>query len=289
MKVWLVGAKGMLGTALAGRLEARGVRLVATDRELDIANGEQVTSFARREKPTHVINAAAYTRVDDAETHEDEAFAANALGPENLGRAAAELGASVVHFSTDYVFAGAARDPYTESAPTGPTSAYGRTKLAGEERLLAAAPGAYVIRTSWLFGENGPSFPRTIAKLCLERDELRVVADQIGRPTYTGDLADAALALAGLAGRAPAAGGIYHFANAGIVSWHELAVRVREHLVELGRPVKASRVMAITTAEFPRPAPRPAYSVLDTSRIEAALGRAPRSFDEPLSSFLATL
>lgn len=293
MKVWLVGGKGMLGTAVRERLERTGITHVLTDLEVDITDPERVNAFARAERPTHVVNVAAYTKVDDAETHEEEAFRVNALGPEHLARAAVAGGARFLHFSTDYVFTGTATEPYREDAATGPSGAYGRTKLAGEERALAV-PGAdrfvTIIRTSWLFGENGPSFPKTIAKACLERDELRVVADQRGRPTYTGDLADAALELEGLVGgRAPSTPGVYHFANAGETTWHAFAEAIRETLVQLGRAVKAARVVPVTTAEFPRPAPRPPYSVLDTGRIEAALGRKPRHFREPLDAFLTQL
>ena len=293
MKVWLAGAAGMLGSALGERLDALGVPAVRSGRELDITDARRVLDFARAERPTHVVNAAAYTRVDDAETHEAEAFAANALGPEQLARAAADVGARFLHFSTDYVFAGDAREPYAEDAPTGPTSAYGRTKLAGEGRVLGV-PGARqfatVVRASWLFGENGASFPRTIARLCLEREELRVVADQHGRPTYAGDLAEAALELIGVGeGSSAARAGVYHFANAGETTWHGLAEAVVATLVRLGRPVRAERVTPVTTAEFPRPAARPPYSVLDTRRVETALGRAPRPFGAALEAFLARL
>jgi dTDP-4-dehydrorhamnose reductase len=283
----------MLGTALGERLARLGVASVRSGRELDVTDATRVREFARAERPTHIVNAAGYTRVDAAETHEDEAFAANALAPEHLARAACELGARFVHFSTDYVFAGDAHEPYPEDAPTAPTGAYGRTKLAGEARVLAvqgARELTTLVRTSWLFGENGPSFPRAIARLCLEREELRVVADQRGRPTYTGDLAEAALELVGIGSeRRAEAAGIYHFANAGETSWHGLAEAVRTTLVRLGRPVRAVRVTPIATAEAPRPARRPPYSVLDTRRIEAALGRAPRPFGPALDAFLARL
>ena len=297
MKVWLVGGKGMLGTALRERLERYGVAHVITDLALDITDPERVAAFAHAERPTHVLNAAGYTRVDDAEAHEEEAFRVNALGPEHLARAATDVGARFLHISTDYVFPGDATAPYVESAPTGPKSAYGRTKLAGEERVLAlpgAAQLATVVRTSWLFGENGPSFPKTISRLCLERDKLEVVADQLGRPTYTGDLADAVLELEGIApGRTASPAGVYHFANAGVVSWHAFAEAIRETLVRLRRRVTVERVLPTTSDEYrkknPSSAPRPRYSVLDTGRIEAALGRAPRSFREPLDEFLARL
>ncbi|HEV8549887.1 MAG TPA: dTDP-4-dehydrorhamnose reductase [Polyangiaceae bacterium] len=292
MKVWLVGGKGMLGAALRARLEHLGVPCRGTDLELDIANEEAVQAFARSERPTHVVNAAAYTKVDDAETHEEDARRANALGPEHLARACVELGAPLLHFSTDYVFPGNADAPYVETDPTGPSGAYGRTKLEGERRIFGV-PGAErlatVVRTSWLFGANGPSFPKTIAKMCLEKTELKVVADQKGRPTCTLDLAEAALDLLGLGARPPSPAGLYHFSNSGETTWHALAETIRDILLELGKPVTVTRVVPVTTAEFPRPAPRPAYSVLDTRRIEAALGRKPRPFQEPLREFLAAI
>ena len=292
-KVWLIGARGMLGSALSARLARLAVDHVATDLELDIADASRVVEFVERERPTHVLNAAAYTRVDDAEAHEDEAFRVNALGPDHIGRAAATVGAAVVHISTDYVFDGRAETPYREDAATAPGGAYGRTKLAGEERLLAhrsERARVFVIRTSWLFGENGANFVRTIVRLLAEREELRVVADQRGRPTYTGDLADTVLALVGLTGRAAAADdGIFHFANAGVTSWHGFALAILELCREKGFPVKATRVVPVTTAEFPRPAPRPAYSVLDTSRLEAALAFRPREWREALDEYLDRL
>lgn len=288
-KIWLVGAGGTLGSALAERLSRLGVPHVKTGRDVDITERARVVELAERERPTLIVNAAAYTRVDDAETHEAEATRVNALGPEHLGQVAAAVGASVVHVSTDYVFDGRATAPYREDAPCAPASAYGRSKLEGERRLLAlrsARTPVYVVRTSWLFGEHGTNFVRTILKLLAERDELRVVADQEGRPTYAGDLADALLELPGASGRAAAPDGVYHFANAGAVSWHGFASAIRELSLELALPVRAARVVPVSTAEFPRPAPRPAYSVLDTSRIESALGRAPRPFLSALRTYL---
>ncbi len=286
MKVWLVGARGMLGTALRVRLERQGVPHVCTDIDLDITDRSAVQSFAERERPELIVNAAAYTRVDDAETNEEVALRVNAAGPEHLGLAAAALGARVAHVSTDYVFDGKADTPYKENAPTAPQGAYGRTKLVGEQKLLAACPGAaLIVRTSWLFGENGPNFVRTMMRLMAEKEELRVVADQRGRPTYTGDLADALLALSGV-GRPAAAAGIYHFANAGEVTWHAFTLAIRDTLSRHGFPLKVERIVPVTTAEFPRPAPRPAYSVLDTQKVERALGSAPRPFGEALDDYV---
>lgn len=283
----------MLGRALTRRLGELGVVTLPTDRELDVSDSHAVDAFARRERPTHVVNATGYTRVDDAETAEAPAHATNALGAENLGRAALEAGARYVHISTDYVFDGSATAPYREDAATHPQSAYGRSKLAGEQRVLAlpdAGERAYVVRTSWLFGEHGKNFVETMLGLLASRDELRVVADQVGRPTYTRDLAGALLELAGVGGsNVPRAPGIYHFANAGMTSWHGFTTTIRELALELGFPVRARTVVPVTSAEFPRPAPRPAYSVLDTARIESALGAAPRHFDAALRDYLSNL
>lgn len=281
----------MLARALRARFERSGVRYVATDTEVDVTAREPVLDFARRTRPACIVNAAAFTRVDDAEVEEAAATRVNADGPENLARAALELGVPLLHVSTDYVFDGAASAPYREDSPTGPTSAYGRSKLAGEQRLasvLAEAPSlGYVVRTSWLFGDGGPNFVKTMVGLMRERDELRVVDDQRGRPTYTVDLADAICRVLGLTGGVVAPAGTYHFANAGEVSWHGFAMGILARCRELGLPVKVRRIVPVTTAEFPRPARRPAYSVLDTSRLTAATGLEPRPWQAALSDYLA--
>jgi dTDP-4-dehydrorhamnose reductase len=293
MKIWVAGAGGMFGHAVTGRLHELHVPALLTDRDLDVSDASAVETFARRERPTHVVNATGYTRVDDAEADEKTAHATNALGAECLARAALDLGSRFVHVSTDYVFDGRATQPYTEDAPTNPQSAYGRTKLEGERRVLsldAAGEGAYVLRTSWLFGEHGKNFVETILGLLATRDELRVVGDQVGRPTYTRDLASVALELIGVGGsKGPCRPGVYHFANGDAVSWHGFAGAIRELALELGFPVRASRVLPVTTAEFPRPAPRPAYSVLDTTRVESVLERTPRPFRVALHDYLVNL
>jgi dTDP-4-dehydrorhamnose reductase len=295
-KVWLTGAHGLLGSVLDARLKELGTPFVATDRELDIADLGAVAGFVERERPTLFVNAAAYTRVDDAETHEDQAFRTNALGPENLGTVAARSGASVLHVSTDYVFDGRASEPYREDAACAPRGAYARSKYEGERRLSEVTGGrsVWIVRTSWLFGEHGPSFVRRIVELLAERDELRIVADQRGRPTYTSDLAEAALKLTGLVEpeRHPASArphGVYHFANSGETTWHGLAEAIGERARKLGFPVRTARIVPITTADYPLPAARPAYSVLDTRKIEGALGITPRHWHATLDEFLAKL
>lgn len=277
----------MLASALGEQLDQLGVPWFGTDRELDIGDPAPLLAVAQKERPTLIINSAAYTQVDDAESNEATALRVNADGPAHLADAAGAVGARLLHFSTDYVFDGQARSPYLEQAPTGPLTAYGRTKLAGEQRVLSRLPGAAtIIRTSWLFGHNGPNFVKTMVALLRSREELRVVADQHGRPTYTHDLAEAALALAGLRGSAPAPTGIYHFANADATTWHEFTVEIRAACEALGERLTAQRIVPVTTEQFPRPAPRPAYSVLATTKIEAALKVQPRSFRLALRDYL---
>ncbi len=284
--VWIPGASGMLGQEVVAVLRERGVAHVATDRELDIGEAAAVEAFAAEHRFTHVINCAAYTAVDACETHEPLAAHINALGPANLARVARERGAIAVHVSTDYVFDGFGTAPYREDDPTGPANAYGRTKLAGEQRFLAAAgERGYLVRTSWLFGTGGPNFVATMLRLLRANPEVRVVHDQTGRPTYAPDLA---LALVDLAFAPAVAPGVYHFANAGAVTWFELASAVRELAIARGLPITGV-LTPITTADYPTPARRPRWSVLATDKITAALGRAPRPWADGLAAYLDAL
>jgi dTDP-4-dehydrorhamnose reductase len=279
----------MLGRAIFEQLGQLGASHVATDRELDITDEGQVLDFVRRERPSLVINAAAYTQVDLAETEPEAAFRVNGQGAGALARAALEVGAPVVYVSTDYVFGGDGNEPYTETAPTAARGVYARSKLEGENLVLETVRSggkAYVLRTSWLFGLHGANFVKTMVNLMRDREELRVVADQHGRPTYTEDLADALLALVGHKGRPAAEPGVYHFANSGETSWHGFAVAIREACLSLGIPLRVERILPVSTAEFPRPAPRPAYSVLDTTRIQTFLDKQPRPWAAALDTYL---
>lgn len=265
-RVWVTGAHGMLGRAVCAQLARDGVPWIGTDHELDITDAAAVERFAAAERFKIAIHCAAYTAVDRCESDEAAATAVNADGAGHVARAAAARGAAMVHVSTDYVFPGDAERPYVEDDATGPVNAYGRSKLLGEQAVLAAAGArAYVVRTSWLFGPDGPNFVATMRRLFAERPEVRVVGDQHGRPTYAPDLAAALIAI----GRQRPAPGIYHWANEGATTWHGLASAVRD---ELAADVA---VTAIATADYPTPARRPAWSVLDTRKFAAALPDVP--------------
>jgi dTDP-4-dehydrorhamnose reductase len=239
--------------------------------ELDITDASAVATVVR--DVDVVVNAAAYTAVDDAETHENDAFAINATGAGNLARAAAEAGARFVQVSTDYVFRGDATTPYPEDAPLDPLGAYGRTKAAGERLVREAHPGAHIVRTAWLYGGHGRSFPRTMLRLAAERETVSVVTDQVGQPTWTRDLSSAIVAL--LDADAPA--GIYHGTNSGRASWFDLA-RATFRLAGLD----PERVVPAGGATLVRPAPRPAYSVLGHDAWTRVGFPAPRAWQDAL-------
>lgn len=247
----IAGAAGMLGQDLQRALSGRDVTAL-TRADLDVTDRD--AALAAVAGHDVVINASAYTKVDDAETHEDDAYAINALGTENLVVAAAAAGARFVTVSTDYVFDGHATTPYAEDTPRDPINAYGRTKAAGEELALAAHPdGTYVVRTAWLYGAGGANFAKTMVKLAASHETVSVVADQLGQPTWTGDLAARIVAL--LDADAPA--GVYHGTNAGETTWYGFA---RAVFAQAG--LDPERVKPTDSATFVRPAPRPSYSVL---------------------------
>jgi dTDP-4-dehydrorhamnose reductase len=278
---WVVtGAGGMLGQdllALSGSEDVVGLRHA----DLDITDPAAVKDVLHTHRPSVVLNCAAYTRVDDAESNEDEALRLNGDGVRNLATECASLGSRLVHVSTDYVFAGDASTPYDEDAPTGPRSAYGRTKLAGERAVLELLPEhGTVVRTAWLYGEHGPNFVRTMIRLESEKPTLDVVDDQRGQPTWTRDVAERLVALA----KQPSARGVFHATSSGETTWYELT---REIFRRLG--ADPERVRPTTTDKFPRPAPRPAYSVLSHRRW-AEVGMAPiRPWRDALAAAFETL
>lgn len=267
MSRWLVtGAGGMLAHDLLPRLAEAGHDVTALRRgDLDITDAPACEAAVAGQDV--VANLAAWTAVDDAETQEAEAFAVNAVGAANLATACVRTGARLVHLSTDYVFAGDATSPYAVDAPVAPRSAYGRTKAAGEWAVLAHCPSALVVRTAWLYGSGGPNFASTMRRLASERDTLSVVDDQRGQPTWTVDLADAIVRLV----EAEAPGGIWHGTGTGETTWFGFARAIFD---EVG--LDPDRVTSTSSDAFPRPAPRPAYSVLGHERwAEAGLAPLP--------------
>jgi dTDP-4-dehydrorhamnose reductase len=261
MRVLIPGAGGMLGQDVASCAAAAGQDVVALPHaELDIRDAGAVQAAVREHRPDAIINCAAWTDVDGAESNAAAALAVNGGGAGNVARAACEAGAWIVHVSSDYVFDGTKREPYVESDATGPISSYGASKLAGEVEVAREAPARHtIVRSSWLFGARGTCFPATILRLAAERDSLDVVDDQVGRPTFTAHLAPALLRLCD---SLPV--GIVHVAGGGSCSWFEFATEiVREG--GLSCEVKPGR-----TADLGRPAPRPAYSILGTERGEEA-------------------
>lgn len=276
MRILIAGAAGMLGQDLQKALAGRDVTAL-TRADLDVTDREAVLAAVAGHDV--VINASAYTKVDDAETHEDDAYAINAAGTENLAIAAAQHGARFVTVSTDYVFDGHATAPYAEDTPRDPINAYGRTKAAGEELALAAHPdGTFVVRTAWLYGAGGPNFPKTMVKLAGSHETVSVVDDQLGQPTWTGDLAARIVAL--LDADAPA--GIYHGTNSGQATWYEFA---RASFASAG--LDPERVKPTDSSTFVRPAPRPSYSVLGHDGW-ARVGLAPmRPWQEALAAAAA--
>jgi dTDP-4-dehydrorhamnose reductase len=292
----LVGANGMLARMV--RDEAPGkYEIVPLDLpEFDITRREVVTRTMEAIHPKVIVNCAAYTNVDGCESNEDVASMVNGRGPGYLAEAAKEIGATLVHISTDYVFDGLKREPYVEEDPTSPVSAYGRSKLQGEIAILASGlERFFILRTSWLYGPGGKNFVETIARLGKEREELRIVADQVGSPTYTEDLAKGIFQLLNLvkeggnSSRIPHLAsqpfGIYHFANEGSCSWHEFACAILAKAKAAGEPIVTKHVLPIRTEEYPLPAVRPAYSVFSKNKYEQAVRERIPEWREALAAY----
>lgn len=267
--VWLIGNKGMLGREIEEQLAPAGINSIASDREIDIADPSAIEKFASEHNPEWIVNCAAYTAVDLAETETGIASVINADGPANLAALAVKTGAKLVHLSTDYVFDGTKRSPYVETDAPNPQSAYGRTKLDGERRIIETLPRHFIIRIAWLYGPYGKNFVATMLRLFTERDQVRVVGDQSGTPTYTLSLARN---IAGLVCSGTEKYGVYHYTDGGETTWHGFASEIYTMARELGIIVRDVDIQAIPTAEYPTPAKRPAYSVLSKEKTVRDLG-----------------
>ena len=275
MKILITGAYGMLGTDLREVLKNHEV-IATGSKDLDITDEEKCIDFISRESPEIVINAAAYTAVDDCETHYDEAYAANAIGPRNLAIACNKIDIPLVHISTDYVFDGTKRTPLIEKDALGPKTAYGKTKLEGEKFIQENTDKYFILRTAWLYGLHGGNFVKTMLDLAESHDEITVVNDQIGSPTFSLDLAMAICELL-----ESDKYGIYHLTNDGECSWYDFAKEIfRISNIDV-------KVIPVSTEEFPRPAPRPYYSVLSNVKWESAGFVPMRDYKEALNQFLS--
>lgn len=263
MKILLTGSKGQLGSCFQDRLPT-GWDVWATDADvLDITDLDALKAAVESYQPNVIVNAAAYTAVDKAETEYELAALINETGPKNLALAANWVGARLVHVSTDYVFDGTATSPYAETDHTHPLGVYGQTKLNGEIAVTAIQPNAIIIRTAWVFSEYGNNFVKTMLRLAKERDVLSIVSDQRGCPTYAGDIAQAIIDLL----MQDAEGGLYHFCGDKEVAWNEFAETIFSKALMLNKIEKIPSVNAITTQQYPTPAKRPTFSTLDTSKI----------------------
>ncbi|MDR3188932.1 MAG: dTDP-4-dehydrorhamnose reductase [Prevotellaceae bacterium] len=269
-KILITGANGQLGSEIRelSPAYASAFELVFTDvAELDITNPNAVQAFFEAVKPNFVVNCAAYTAVDKAEAEKALAEAINHLAVANLAQASAAAGAYFIHISTDYVFDGKKNTPYREDDATNPQSAYGLTKARGESAALSYAKGM-VIRTGWLYSKFGNNFVKTMLRLGAERQQLGVVADQVGTPTSAADLARCIMSIIGqvAAREREFAGGVFHFSNEGVCSWYDFAVQI----MKLGK--RTCRVLPIESSAYPTPAPRPSYSVLCKEKVRSAYG-----------------
>ena len=273
MKLALIGANGMLAHAVA-KFAPENFEIIPLDLpEFDMTDGDLVLRVLGEINPDVIVNCAAFTQVDKCESEESFALRVNADGPAHLAAAAKQLEATLVHISTDYVFRGDKTEPYVEIDATDPQSAYGRTKLAGEQAVIESGlERYYIVRTSWLYGPGGPNFVETMLRLAGEREELGIVADQLGTPTYTGDLAQAIYHLIGSSSvvtrHSSPSYGIYHYSNLGQCSWYEFACEIFKQARGNGMSLKVGTVNPITTHDYPLPAKRPAYSVFSKDKYQ---------------------
>lgn len=289
-KVLITGAKGQVGSELLKALP-KGFTAIALDStELNITDQQQVTAVMAQHKPDLIINAAAYTAVDKAESDSATAFAVNEQGVAWLAQGAQEAGIPLFHISTDYVFDGNATTPYKENDPVNPQSIYGASKLAGEQILSSTLNQHIILRTSWVFGATGNNFVKTMLRLAAERNELSVVADQYGCPTSANSIAGVLWQLAQMylaSGHLP--WGVYHFSNSPACTWYDFACEIFKQAASMQLLETVPIVQAITTAEYPTAAHRPAWSVLDTEKIEHLLQAKAPNWQQQLRQVLQEL
>ena len=283
MKLLITGARGQLGLALQRRVSSEHEVVAVGYAELDISDAAACARIIAQMRPDVVLNCAAYTAVDKAETDRETAFAINALGAENIAIACAANGAFPIHFSTDYVFDGTATEPYVETNQTNPLGVYGQSKLQGEQAVATASAAHLIFRLSWVYSNDGANFYKTMLRLAADRPALSVVADQFGVPNYADDLADAiAAVLSRSRGELERLSGLYHLSARGSTNWCEFARAIMQ-----GAGL-ATGVEAIGTADYPTPAKRPTYSVLDSAKFDAAFSFENADWRQGLARCLAS-
>lgn len=289
MKVLITGAYGQVGLFITHKFKQAGWQVYATSHsELDICNEDAVRKTVSAIRPQLVINAAAYTAVDQAEQAPDLAHQINAVAPGYLSAVAAEVGAVIIHISTDYVFDGNKRGAYVESDQPHPLNIYGACKLVGEQNVISANPHHIILRTSWVFSEYGTNFVKTMLRLASERDELNIVADQSGGPTYAGDIADALVNIAGKVANTPdfSGWGIFHYCGMPYVSWYLFAKTIFTRAFQLGIISTFPEIKGISSAEYPSLTVRPQNSTLNCSKIKAVFGLSQADWQKSLDIML---
>lgn len=284
MKILLTGANGQLGRCFQDRLPANWHIYAASSAVLDVSDKDKILSIVAEYKPDVIVNAAAYTAVDKAENEPEIAALVNTVGPANLSSAAKQFGARFIHVSTDYVFDGTSKYPYLEHDLTNPLGVYGKSKLEGELAAARDFPESIIVRTAWVFSEYGNNFLKTMLRLGADRPSLGIVADQRGCPTYAGDIAVALIKLI----ENNANGGVYHYCGDKSVTWYEFATEIFKQAVLLKKLSQAPLLNAITTADYPTPAARPAFSTLSTEKIRQ-LGITPSDWETAIGYVIQKL
>lgn len=284
-RILLIGNNGQVGRELEETLTSLGEVIGVNRENLDLTQITLVPQLIENLKPNIIVNATAYTAVDRAETEPEIAYTVNATATKMMAEAAQKLGALILHISTDYVFDGKKNTPYTEEDITNPLGIYGSSKLAGEENIRQICDRHLILRTAWVYGVYGKSnFVKTMLRLGSERPTIRVVCDQVGSPTWSRDIADAIAQLL-----AVEVTGTYHFTDSGVASWYDFAVAIFEMAKQIGFPLQVEQVLPITTAEYPTPAQRPAYSVLSTKKISDVLNKQCPYWRDSLRKMLVQL
>jgi len=282
--ILLIGRNGQVGTQLQKVLQPYGNLIAVARPEVELAQPETIKDLIEQWEPQIIINAAAYTAVDKAESEPELANKINAIAPKILAQEAERLQALLIHISTDYVFDGKNNRPYQENDSTNPLSVYGETKLAGEQAVRSICSDHLILRTAWVYGTGGKSnFVKTMLRLGAQKSELKIVADQIGSPTWAKDIAQV---IAILTTKEQRKSGIYHYTNSGVASWYDFAVAIFEEAKLLGFPLKIESVIPIPTSKYPTPAVRPSYSVLNCAKISSLMESYPPHWRESLRKML---